>query len=162
MAISWWSGADGLDAHDRARPTLVELAGGVQEPRAEAEAHRDAEAVAQRHARRLEHVGLVVARDRRTPAGRGGRPAAPAPSRSPIGWTGTSTPPSVEHLAGGRLGRRDVGLVERLHAERGPGQRGGQLEGHHGVPDLGLRRADAESGTTGWPAAASSSSGVVR
>ena len=45
-----------LHADDRRRPALVELAGGVQEPGPEPEAHGHAEPVAQGDARRLEQV----------------------------------------------------------------------------------------------------------
>ena len=143
MAISLRVRSDGLHADDRWRPSLVELAGGVEEPRAEPKAHCHAEAIAQRDPRRLQHEGLVV-------PGVGehlqGQVIAWAHEREQVGDRSDEQLDAalLEHLAGRRLGGRDVRLVERLHAERGPGEGGGELQGDDGVPDLGLRRADRE------------------
>ena len=91
-------------------------------------------AASSRAARRAARVderlqGEVVAR---LGAGRGGRRAA---------RSGTSAPPSVEHLGGGGLGGGDVGLVEGLHTDGRAGEGDGQLHRDGQVADaVGARR----------------------
>jgi hypothetical protein len=86
---------------------------------AEAEADRDAQAVAQRDARGVEHVRLVVARVAEDLQGEvvAGLDQA---SRSPSGWSRHVGAALGQHLGGGRLGGGHVGLVEGLHAEAAP------------------------------------------
>ena len=75
MSISFGSSPTTWTHTIGARPALVELARGVEEPRAEPEAGGDAVAVAQRDARRLEAGRPAGRPGRRRPGGRGGRRA---------------------------------------------------------------------------------------
>ncbi len=67
--------------------------------------------------------------------------AARRPARCSTGCTGTSgTVPGVEDLLRGRLGGGDVGLVERVDAEEGAGERRRRLPQQH-PGGRGRRRA---------------------
>ena len=129
------------------RSALVELAGGVEEPRAEPEARGDAVAVTQRDARGLEARHRRAHRDRRRPGGRGGRPARSWARRSRERLRGDVGSAFGEHLGGGGLGGGDVGLVEGLDADGGAGEGDRQLHRHGHVADaVGARVGPADDG----------------
>ena len=151
MGISWGSRPTTCKQTICERPALVELAGGVQEARSRADAH--GHAVLDRAARTRAASTCAASwapgspktwRARWSPAARraaGRRAASRRRSSAALG----------EHLVGGRLGRRDVGLVERLHADGGTGERGGELGDHDEPSEASGGRRQPAGRPTGWP-----------
>ena len=151
--------ADDLDAHDRARSALVELAGGVEEPRAEPEARRRRDA-----GRAAPRAPLRARRprgrpDRRTPGGRGGRRAGAGRGGRRAAAAGTSAPPSSSTSAVAALAAATSGWSKGCTPRAAPvsATASSMVTTMWPMP-CGL--ASEPPTRAGWPAASSSSIGT--